>query len=221
VVERLRNNLELKILSFAVALGAWAYLRLTPNPVISARFVQQFSVPLVTTGLREDEVANYTDRTALVSIEVPRGATAPIRPDSVRAVLNLADRGPGIFNVPIEVIAPNLAIKSLAPASETLTIERIVRKSVPVAVHYVGGSRAVVVDTVSVVPRTVTLRAPTSELRTVSSVRIDVPIPGSPSTFDAMMRPLPTDAHGIEVTNVDVDPNLMRVRVKFIAPKKS
>jgi hypothetical protein len=220
VLDRLRNNLALKLLSLAIALGGWAYLRLTPNPVIAARFVQQISVPIATTGLRADSVARFTEKQALVAIDVPHGGTA-IRPDMVRAVLNLDGREPGVYNVPVEVIAPKLEIKSLAPASVTLAIERIEERVVPVALHYVGDARHnVVVQDAKVLPGVATLRAPTSELQRVANVQVDVPLPSVPSKLDAMLRPVAIDAHGSELATVAVSPNLLRVRASFAAAER-
>jgi hypothetical protein len=220
VLERLRNNLGLKLLSLAIALGGWAYLRLTPNPVIAARFVQQISVPIATTGLPAEEIARFTEKQAQVAIDVPHGGST-IRPDMLRAVLNLEGRGPGVYNVPVEVIAPKLEIKSLAPASVTLSIERIEERSVPVALHYIGDARRnVVVQGAEVLPTYATLRAPTSELQRVAIVRVDVPLPNVPSKLDAMLRPVAADEHGNEITSVAVSPNLLRVRARFAAAQR-
>ncbi len=215
--DRLRNNLPLKLLSLAIAVLGWAYLRLSPNPVIAARFVQQVTVPIATTGLRADEVARFTDREAVVAVDVPR-AGAPLRPDMLRAVLNLEGRAPGVYNVPVEVIAPKLEIKSLSPASVTLSIERIEARTIPVTVHYLGDvRRGIVVGRIGVLPLSATLRAPTSDLRRVASVRVDVPLPSVPTTVDSMLRPIATDDRGVEIGNVAVAPNLVRVSAKFVA----
>jgi hypothetical protein len=215
VLDRLRNNLGLKLLALAFAVAAWAYLRLSPNPIIAARFVQQFSVPISTIGLSPDYVARYTDKEAVIAIDQPRGGS-PVRPDAVRAVLNLIGRGPGVYNVPVQVIAPKLEIKSLSPASVTLSVERIEERSLAVALHYVGDPRKnVVVERVVVQPQNATLRAPSSDLDRVASVRVDVPLPSNPSTFDAMVRPVATDQEGAEVEDVAVAPNLVRVRARF------
>ena len=215
MLDRLRNNLGLKILSFAIAVAGWAYLRLTPNPVIAARFVQTITVPIATTGLPSDEIARISDRQAVVVIDVPRGGVA-VEPREVRAILNLAARGPGVYNVPLEVIAPKFEIKSLSPASVTLAIERIEQRTLPVALHYTGSARAgVVVASAAVSPTYAILRAPTSDLERVSSVQVDVPFPNSPSSFDAMLRPIATDEHGGEIAAVAVEPNLLRVRARF------
>jgi hypothetical protein len=217
VLDRLRNNLPLKLLSLAIAVLGWTYLRLTPNPVIAARFVQQVTVPIATTGLRVDEIARFSEREAVVAVDVPR-AGAPLRPEMLRAVLNLEGREPGVYNVPVDVIAPKLEIKSLSPASVTLSIERIEARTVPVTVHYVGDARrGVVVGRVGVSPLAVTLRASTSDLRRVANVRVDVPLPTAPVTFDSMLRPIATDDRGVEIGNVAVAPNLLRVTATFVA----
>jgi hypothetical protein len=199
---------------------AWAYLRLTPNPVIAARFVQTITVPIATTGLPQGEVARIADKQAVVVIDVPRGGVA-VEPREVRAVLNLATRGPGVYNVPLEVIAPKFEIKSLSPASVTLAVERIEQRTVPISIHYGTNARAgVVVASVATQPAFAILRAPTSDLEKVASVQVDVPLPNAPSTFDAMVRPVATDEHGSEVSTVSVEPNLLRVRARFVPASK-
>jgi hypothetical protein len=211
--------LWLKLLSIAIAIAGWAYLRLTPNPVIAARFVQQFNVPLETTGLEPDESARFGERQAIVAVEVPRDGST-IRPDMIRAVLNVAGRGAGVYNVPVQVIAPKLEIKSLSPASVTLAIERIEERSLPVSLHYMGGVRHnIVVQDVAVLPAAATLRAPTSELARVAGVEVDVPMANAAETFDSMERPFATDEHGIEIPTVKVSPNLVRVSARFVTVK--
>ncbi len=218
MLDRLRNNLGLKLLSLGIALAGWAYLRLTPNPVIAARFQQQFSVPIATSGLASDEVAHYTDRQAVVAIDVPTGG-APIRPEMVRAVLDVEGRTPGVYNVPVEVVAPKFEIKSLSPASVTLSIERIETRKLPVSVHYTNDAQRhnVVVQGLAFAPPFATLRAPTSDLARVAGVRVDVPLPNQPRAFDAMLQPIAIDARGNELAGIPIAPNLLRVRARFIA----
>ncbi|MBC5810727.1 MAG: hypothetical protein GIW95_07750 [Candidatus Eremiobacteraeota bacterium] len=213
--DRLRNNVELKLAAIAIALAAWAYFRLGPNPVIAARFVQQLSVPITTTGLHPDQVVRYAEKQAVVGIVVPRTGGA-IRPDNVRVVLDLEGRAPGVYNVPVQVIAPKLEIKSLSPASVTLSIERVENRNLPVAVHYSGDVRRnIVVKALAVEPSFATLRAPVTDLARVSGVRVDVPFPSGSSNFDAMVHPVAIDERGNEIAGIAVVPNLLRVRAKF------
>jgi YbbR domain-containing protein len=215
VLERLQNNLGLKAISLAIAIAAWAYLRLAPNPIVAAHFVQQISVPITTTGLRPDYVARYTEKQAVVEVVVPRTGPA-IRPDDLRAVLDLESRGSGVYNVPIKVIAPKLEVRSLAPASVTLSLEKIEERSLPLVVHYVGDlHRNVVVANISFDPATAILRAPSSELAHVSGVRVDITLPATPSSFDGMVRPVAIDQRGSELGGIAIAPNLVRVRALF------
>jgi YbbR domain-containing protein len=214
VLERLRNNWGLKLISLAVAIAAWSYLRFAPNPVVAAHFVQQVSVPITAFGLRPNSVARYTEKQAVVGIDVSRNGPA-IRPDDVRAVLNLERRPAGVYNVAIQVIAPKLAIRSLAPASVTLSVENIEARSLPVTIHYVGRARKIVVKNIAVDPAQVVLRAPTSDLSRVDGARVDVILPSAPSSLDSMLRAVAVDERGTELAGVAVAPNLVRVRASF------
>jgi hypothetical protein len=217
VLERLTNNLGLKLLSLALAASAWAYLRFAPNPIIAAHFIQQLSVPITTTGLRPGSFARFTEKQAVVGVDVPRNGPA-VRPDDLRAVLDLEGRGAGVYNVPIEVIAPKLEIRSLSPASVTLSIENVETRGFPITVRYVGDShRNVVIDRVSIDPAYATLRAPSGDLARVVFVRVDLPFPNAPSQFDSMLRPVPMGEGGAEMLALDVSPNLVHVRATFRA----
>ena len=183
--------------------------------MIAARFVQTLSVPITTTGLKSDKIARFIEKQAVVSVDVPRDGSA-IRPDDVRAVLDLEGRGIGVYNVPIQVIAPKLEIRSLSPASVTLSIERVEDRRLTVEVRYVGDVRRnMVVDHVVVTPAAVTLRAPTGDLAHVSTVRVDVPLPSAPGNYDAMVRPTAVGEAGSSLNGVAVVPNLVRVRATF------
>jgi YbbR domain-containing protein len=214
VLERLRNNWGLKLLSLALAVAAWSYLRFAPNPVVAAHFVQQVSVPIIAIGLRSDSVARYTDKQAVVGIDVSRNAPA-IKPDDVRAILDLQGRPVGVHNVPVQVIAPKLVIRSLSPASVTLSVEKIEARSLPVTVHYLGDAKKVVVNQITVEPAQVVVRAPTSDLERVTGARVDIALPSGPTNLDSMLRPVAVDERGAELSGVAVAPNLVRVRASF------
>jgi len=58
-------------------------------------------------------------------IEVPRNGTA-VKPDQVQAVLDVGDLvDPGFHNVPVKIVSPDVAIRSLSPASVTLSLDRL------------------------------------------------------------------------------------------------
>ncbi|HTJ27431.1 MAG TPA: hypothetical protein VMA36_14825 [Candidatus Limnocylindria bacterium] len=212
----LRNNFGLKVLSLGLACAAWGYFHLLAAPGTIARFDQTLSIPIVVTGLKPDYQVRYSDKVATVDIEVPRNGGA-IKSDQVQAVLDVSDlNDPGYHNVPVKIVSPDVVIKSLSPASVTLSLDRLEDRSVPLSIDYTGERRGIVVESSQVDPPTTMIRGIAADLARVTGVRVEIPIPGQPQQVDKMIRPTPTDARGNEVLNVQVSPNLVRVRTRFV-----
>jgi hypothetical protein len=216
VLLAIRRNFGLKALAVALAITAWAYFHYSAAPSITAHFDQQLSVPIVVTGLHAGFVAtDYSDRNAIVTVEVPRNGP-PIKPEEISAVLDLNDRSePGIVNLPVRIVAPDIVIKSLSPASVTLNVDRLETRLVPVSIAYTGGNGSLVVESSTVNPSLTTVRGIASELAKVDAVKIEIPLGTKPGDFDAMVRPVATDTRGADITDVQVSPNLVRVRAQF------
>ncbi len=211
-----RRNFPLKAFAFALAVAAWAYFHFSANPGMTARFDQQLSVPIVVTGLRAGYVARYTDKFAVVTIDATRNGP-PVKPDQIRAVLNLsANPDPGVFSIPVQIIAPDLQIRSLVPAFVTLSLDRLEERTVPVSIAYGAGAHNIVVESVGVNPSLVTLRGIATELARAQAVRVDIPMPSKAASVDAMVRPLAVNAAGDEIATLQVSPNLVRVRARFV-----
>jgi len=215
VLQAIKRNFGLKVLALALAVTAWAYFHFSAAPSLTAHFDQQLSVPIVVSGLRPGLVATYDERTAIVTVEVPRNGP-PIKPDQIQAVLDLNDRpDPGIMNLPVKIVAPDLVIKSLSPASVTLSVDRLATRTIPVSIAYADGNGSLVVESSTVNPSVTTVRGTANDLAKVDAVKIEIPLGTKPGTFDAMVRPVAADARGNEVANTQVSPNLVRVRARF------
>lgn len=212
----IRKNFGLKLLSVTLAVIGWAYFRFATNPVIAARFDQQLSVPIVAANLPVGYIAHFTDKEAVVTIATKRGE-APIKPDELKAVLDLSNKVDGVYNIPVQLVAPNVAVQSLSPASVTLTVERIAARTLPIIFHYVGQEQGVVVRDASAMPTVVTLHGPSSLLSQVSAVRVDIAMPSAPKLLDEMARPVAVNSMNQEVDGLESAPNLVRVQIHFDA----
>lgn len=213
----IRKNFGLKLLSVTLAIIGWAYFRFATNPVIAARFDQQLSVPIIAANLPVGYIAHFTEKEAVVAVASKRG-DAPLKPDEIKAVLDLSNKSEGVYNVPVQLVAPNVAVQSLSPASVTLTVERIAARTLPVIFHYVGQEQSgVVVRDASIAPTAVTLHGPSSLLSQVSAVRVDVPMPNAPQSVDEMARPVGVNSMNQEVAGIESAPNLVRVQIHFDA----
>jgi YbbR domain-containing protein len=216
VLQVVRRNFGLKVLAVALAILGWAYFRIAGNSVIDAGGAQ-LSIPITVVNLPLGYVARFTDHEAVVTVGAGHGTPAP-KPDQVKAVLDLANKGTGVYNVPVQLVAPDVVVQSLSPASVTLTVERIEQRSFPIGVHYVGAQRAdVVVSGTDVLPRAALVRAAASLLEQVAAVNVDVTLPNAPRAVDEMVRPVAVDASGAELPGLSVTPNLVRVQSRFVS----
>jgi YbbR domain-containing protein len=216
-VQIIRKNFGLKLLSLGLAILGWAYFRFATNPIVAAaHFDQQISLPITAINLLPGYVAHYTERQAVVTVESKPGAPA-IKPEEIKALLDLSDKEAGVYNVPVQLVAPDVAVQSLSPASVTLSIEKIEQRAFSIAIHYVGSSSAVVVGDQSVRPGAVSVQGPSSALAQVTAVRVDVSMPVSPMSVDEMLRPTAVNALGEEVSGLQVSPDLVRVQMQFVA----
>lgn len=214
----IRKNFTLKLLALALAIAGWAYYRVAINPIVAAaRLAQQISVPITAVNLPVGYVAHYTDREAVVTVESGRG-DAPIKPDDIKAVLDLGNRGSGVYNVPVTLVAPAVVVQSLSPASVTLTVERIESRAFAPTVHYANNETpSIVVADSRIKPQTVNVTGATTMLGQVAAVHLDVTLPSEPKAVDEMVRPVAVNSAGNEVTGVVVSPDLVRVRIHFVA----
>ncbi len=213
MVAAIRRNAGLKMLSLLLAIVGWAYFRFASNPFIAA-FDQQFNVPITAVNLANGYIVKIPEKVAVVTVE-PKSGDPAVKPDQIKAVLDLSNRGTGVYNVPVQLVAPSIVVQSLSPASVTLEIEKIEQKTFPVGIHYAGKANVVVSGSV-VTPASVAVRGPTQELAQVANVRIEMPLGTSQSSFDAMIRPVAVNSAGDEVSDVQVVPNLVRAQAHFL-----
>ena len=218
----IRRNFTLKLLALCLAILGWAYFRFAANPIVAAaRFDQQISVPIVVVNLPTGYVAHFTEREAVVTVQARRGDPG-IKPDEIKAVLDLSNKTPGVYNVPIELVAPQVAVQSLSPATIALTIERVESRDVALTVHYAGEpSGTTVVSGVHLAPGTVTVEGPVSLLAQVATVRVDVVLPNQPKFVDEMVHPVAIGTQGSEVGGLQIAPNLVRVQMHVVAGSQS
>jgi YbbR domain-containing protein len=212
-----RNNFGLKVLAFCLALVGWAYFRFASSSIVASQPFQQLSIPIATANLPLGYVARFVDHEAVVTVATERGQPA-VKPEQIKAVLDLTNKGTGVYNVPVQLVAPDVVVQSLSPASVTLTIEKIEQRSFPITMHYVGAlPSGIVVSEMEILPKAALVRAPTSLLAQVSAVHADVALPSQPKGVDEMVRPIAVDSSGTELSGLTVAPNLVRVQVRFIA----
>lgn len=212
----LKNNFGLKVLAVGLAVTAWGYFHLAAAPGTTARFDQSLVVPIVVSGLKPGYQLRYDDKNATVVVETPRNGPDP-KPEQIQAVLDVSDLvEPGKHAVRVTLNAPDILVKSLAPAQVDVMLDRLEDRSARINLDYIGDRRGVVIDSAQLDPVTTTIHGPATVLSRVAGVRVQIEIPAKPHLLDEMVSPVPVDARGATVDEVTVSPNLVRARIKFI-----
>jgi hypothetical protein len=121
-VEIVRKNFALKLLAIGLAIVGWAYFRFANNAMMPNQEYQQLAIPITVVNVPLGSIVRYTDHQAVVTVATKRGEPA-VKPEEIKAVLDLSNKPAGVYTVPVELVAPDIAIQSLSPASVTLTIE--------------------------------------------------------------------------------------------------
>lgn len=218
MVAAIRRNFGLKLLALFLAILGWAYFRYSSNGAFGAGFDQQLSVPITAVNLPSGYIARFTDKSAAVTI-APKPGEPPVKADEIKAVLDLSNRAPGVYNVPLQLVSPNVVVQSQNPSTVTLTVEKIDEKTFPVAMHY-GGQANVVVTHFTLTPSSVSVSGPSSDLANVATVRVDMPLTSSQTSLNEMIRPVAVNSSGEEIGDVQVVPNLVRVQAQFAPATK-
>jgi YbbR domain-containing protein len=213
----IEKNFPLKLLALGLAIVGWAYFRFANNSVAgSPASNQQLSIPITAANLPLGYVAHFADHQAVVSVATQGGEA--VKPEEIKAVLDLSNKGTGVYNVPVQLVAPDVVVQSLSPASITLTVEPLEQRPFAVTVHYVGTrTGGVVVANARVEPQTAVVRAPASVLGQVSAVQADVALPSVTGDVDEMVRAVAVNSAGSEVSGLSVAPNLVRVEMHSVA----
>ena len=91
---------------------------------------------------------------------------------------------------------------------------KVVERSFAVGVDYVGGQHDIVVTNIDVTPQQVDVRGSDSAIGHIEAIRVPVPIPSEPASYDQMIAP-EVFGQGADRSAVTISPNLIRVQVVF------
>ena len=200
----IRKNFGLKVLSLLLAIVGWAYFRFASNPVIAARFDQQIS--------RSDHGGESAGRIHRALYRQRSGrhgrrASAASRrsnPTKSKPCSIFRTRTAGVYNVPVQLVAPNVVDAEPQPRIGNADGREDRRASLPGRHVITAGKRNVGSSSeFSVTPATVTVRGPTRTARAGRSrARGRAACAAVQPALDAMVRPVPVNAHGQEIGGV-------------------
>jgi len=211
-VKRARGLLELLgnvLLAMILAVLVWVVAERQANPSSEKTFrdpipiaLQNLPAGTVTYDASADEVQ--------VTVSTPDNVWNAIDPKQVTAWLDLSGHMSGTLDLPVNVFVPNRAapVVKIEPAFVRLKLEPLAEAQLPVAVN-VSGEPALgfASSPIETTPATVTVRGPSSFVRTMAAAAGQLSIQDARNTISRTIALIPRDRDGQTVPYVSLNPS--------------
>ena len=190
------TNVALKTAALALALLFWYAYR---TEQLSIRFV---TVPLQFQNLPGDRVlSGDVPGTITVQLEAPEAMARGLTPDRIDAEIDLSNVELGTQEIRVDPervrIPAGVRLLSITPTAIPLTVERRVRKTLPLEPRVRGAPGAgFVIAEVRLLPTQITVEGPESEVeRTTKAITDWIEVRGQTSTFQEGVSVVPNNTH--------------------------
>jgi len=171
LLQRMRRNMALRLLSLAFAVGLWLFVNAGQHGSL-----QTFTAPLLYRGMPPGFViTNQHPDNVHVQITGPRTLLSLIDPTRLAQRVDLTGVGVGQMQfriTPEQFVVPRgTNVTSVTPSQLTLDVDRIVERTVPVKLALAGNvAEGYEIKSESVAPTTVTIKGPSREVARIDSV---------------------------------------------------
>jgi YbbR domain-containing protein len=212
-------------LAVLLALALWTYVSFTTNPT-ATRVV---TVPIQKVGLADDMLIvdassglpTDDEQTALVTLSGPQQELGSVAPSDVRATVDLSGLGPGITQIPVDVMVEQNGLvraRERQPAEITLRLARELVATVPVSVTQEGQPpfSFSAGEMVQSVPDTV-VSGPEELVRQVAFARAIINTQGQTRDVEETLTLEALTADGGVVTGVELTPDRVEVKIPIVA----
>ena len=215
LLDRLRNNLSLKLISLGIALLIWGAVHNQADPLIS----RQQIVPTDVSSVPEElAVAEIVPSQIAVTLYGRRSALERLQYSDFRLVADLKGTDIGTQTVPVnpEGLPAGIEIRRLSNRAVKVTLDAVVDSSRPVFVQTRGEpAQGFMVTGSQVRPTEVSVTGPSIEVRKVARVLAAVDVSGLSQTTPFTVNLMALDAGSLMVSGVKLEPTQAVVTVQM------
>lgn len=208
------KNLAPKIISIIFALVLWIYVIDTINPEES-RPIPNVTVKLVNMeelDRHQLAIKEHDDLRVKVKLTGRRDEIYKIAPEQVQVRADLKGYGPGINNIPLEVIAPNNLDVDVSPRFITIELENIIRKEKDIKIVTRGKPKDnFLPGDLKYTPRKTEIVGPESHVNSVDYVVARLDLTDVSENFAVSLPLQAVNNKGEEITNVDLATSYINV----------
>ncbi|MGL5754226.1 MAG: CdaR family protein [Paraclostridium sp.] len=221
MINKLKNNTKIKMISLLSALVLWLYVMTVEDPVETRNF-GDIPITITNMSMLEDRgLAIYPKEELFADISIKGNLSSlrPINKDNIYIYGRLDDPKEGKNAIYLQANLPERVNKyDIKPSVITVDLEKVVTEKRSIEVEVEGKSKTNI-DNIQKNKETVNIRGPRSVVNKVTSVKAILDVSEKEKDFSTKLKLVPVDKLGNEVTGVKLDEDFIVANVKFLQQK--
>ena len=212
IIERLKHQWVLKLLSVALAISLWAYVHVRESSPVR----KEIQAPVACINIPQDLVVLSTQPDEIgVTLQSQRGSLTDSVLRNIRLVADLSGAQIGQQRVPVELYGvPSDVTPILYERLVTVTLDERVRARRPVIVEVLGiPAEGYSAQSAQVQPDEVTISGPSGVVRAVERVVAVADVSGYSATAELQVTVEARDERNVVVSGVQFQPTQVTVIV--------
>ena len=200
----IKKNKMAKFLTLIAAILLWFFVVREQNPMVEVTY----NVAIQQQNLDSHYVVEGVPAMVRVTLRGPRDTMVTLRPEFMKASLDLDEVKPGQNNVTITFTPPNgVTVVDLKPDNITVVVDEYAERQLPVEISPTGWfSSDVALKSLSIIPQTVKVSGPKEMVNRVAHVQLNVNLANQTKNFTATGKLIAVDAAGKPV-DVSITPD--------------
>lgn len=206
-----RKNLGLKAIALVLAVALWWFVAGERN--VQVGFVIPLEIRNIPMGLT---ITNKVERQVEVRLAGPPSLLGTLQQSEINVAIDLSGAKPGKQVVPVDDrsirVPPGIKVQRIYPNTIEVSLERLERRSLPVAARLVGGGEARRrISKIEIVPPSLEVEALPEDFYRLKSLSAIVVVPETePENFTENVRVELREGHARIVENP-----VVRVTIQF------
>ena len=200
----IKKNKMAKFLTLIAAILLWFFVVREQNPMVEVTY----NVAIQQQNLDSHYVVEGVPAMVRVTLRGPRDTMVTLRPEFMKASLDLDEVKPGQNNVTSTFTPPNcVTVVDLKPDNITVVVDEYAERQLPVEISPTGWfSSDVALKSLSIIPQTVKVSGPKEMVNRVAHVQLNVNLANQTKNFTATGKLIAVDAAGKPV-DVSITPD--------------
>ena len=199
----IRNNKMAKILALLGAILMWFFVVREQNPMTEV----SYTIAVQQQNLNPQSVVEGVPKQVRITLRGPRDTMVTLRPEFLKANLDLSGVTPGSNNVKVTFTPPaGVTVVDMKPGDITVVVDEYFEKDMPVEINPKGKLPSdVALKSLKIVPNQVKVSGPKELVDSVAHVFLKVDLDNQAKNFTAQGKLVAVDNQG-QVVDVTLTP---------------